>query len=165
MNQQKELFRDLLDSVPNFEEPSSRAGVSSVGLVEYATQQDIDLEIGEGVVPSKSLPKTSILNYASNTIPQTLEISKIKEGTKNVFRVALTQLFLRFLEKSTLDYTAGTVGQVLTKTGTETFEWQDQNVGFTPSGTGNQLINGTGGYNEKYSFLGLSGGTVGQAFN
>ena len=156
-------FRKFADSIPMKNEADSAATTSQQGLVVRATQQEIDTETGDGVVTSSELPQTSVFNFASTIVPNPqLSVTKIKNGVKNVFRIGLTQAFIQFLEKATIPYIAGSIDQVLTKTGADTFEWKDAPVGFEPNGTANQLIKGDGGYEDKYTVVGLNGGSVSQ---
>lgn len=156
-------MRRFADSIPMKNEADSAATTSQQGLVVRATQQEIDTETGDGVVTSSELPQTSVFNYSSNIVPNPqLSLSKLKNGVKNVFRVSLTQAFIQFLEKTTIPYSAGNIGQVLTKVSSDTFEWRDSAVGFEPSSTSNNIIRGDGTYADKFENVSLNGGSTAQ---
>ncbi len=155
-------FRNLLDSVPFFQEDTSEASTGGKGLVRYATQEEIDTELGDGVIKSKETPQVSVFNFNSSKIPSILDINKIKSGVRNVFQISISQLFLSFLEKATIPLDQGVAGQVLTKeSGSNNFSFQDAPVGFSPSGSVTQVIRGDGSVDGKYENLALNGGATG----
>ena len=159
-------FRNLLDSVPFFQEDTSEASTGGKGLVRYATKQEIQTGLGDGVIKSSEAPKVDVFNYNSLIVPTALAVNGIIESVSNtarkVFRLNLTQQFISFLEKATIPLNQGVTGQVLTKeSGSNNFSFQDAPVGFNPNGSVNQVVRGDGSYADKYENLLLTGGNTG----
>ena len=161
-------YEDLIASKTSKLDENSKATTSQQGLVKMATSVDIENKVSPDAkasyaVKPENLPLTKEADYVAGDVPKAIEVTESFNQNKNIYSIGLLGSFKTWLFERLIPITTGSLGEYLAKGANNTVEWKTlSDYAVIPDGQPNELILGDKTLADKYSALGVDGGTTSQ---